>query len=172
METTKTQKLSIPDRLARGDLLISDGATGSYLQHHGLEPGGCPEELNSSSPDVVKGMARAYFDAGSDMVLTNSFGGSRFMLKKHGHEGRVAELNGLASQHARSQAPEGRYVIGSVGPTGEFLKPLGDVSEAEARKYGRVVDALCSFVDLHAGAVGYGIVLAGARVGLRQRCRP
>ena len=131
MEMTKTQKMSILDRLARGELIISDGATGSYLQEHGLEPGGCPEELNASRPDVVKGMARAYFEAGSDMVLTNSFGGSRFMLKKYGHEGRVAELNRLAAQHARSQAPDDRYVIGSVGPTGEFLEPLGDVSEAE-----------------------------------------
>ena len=122
---------SILDRLARGDVLISDGATGTYLQAHGLEAGGCPEEFNASHPEVVQGMARAYLDAGSDMVLTDSFGGSPFMLKKYGHGDRVHELNKLAAQHARSQAPPGRYVIGSVGPTGEFLAPLGEVTTEE-----------------------------------------
>ena len=119
------------ERLKRGDLLISDGATGTFLQQHGLEPGGCPEEFNASHPEVVQEMARRYFDAGSDIVLTNSFGGSVFMQKKYGHGERVAEFNRLAAEHARSQAPEGRFVVASVGPTGEFLEPLGPVSEAE-----------------------------------------
>ena len=119
------------ERLRQGDLLISDGATGTFLQQHGLEPGGCPEEFNASRPEVVRAMARQYFDAGSDLALTNSFGGSVFMQKKYGFGERVAEFNRLAAEHARSQAPEGRFVIGSVGPTGEFLEPLGPVSEAE-----------------------------------------
>ncbi len=123
--------LTIPERLAQGGCLISDGATGTYLQQHGLEPGGCPEEFNATHPDVVKGMAKAYFDAGSDMVLTNSFGGSKFMQKKYGFGDRVREFDRLAAEHARSQTPAGCYVIGSVGPTGEFLEPLGEVSEAE-----------------------------------------
>ena len=123
--------MSLLDRLKQGDLLISDGATGTYLQDHGLESGGCPEEFNSTQPEVVQGMAKDYFDAGSDLVLTNSFGANRFMLKKYGHGQRVAELNRLAAQHARSQAPPGRYVLGSIGPTGEFLEPLGPVSQAE-----------------------------------------
>ena len=131
MTAQKTGKLSILDRLAKGEVLISDGATGTYLQQHGLEPGGCPEEFNISHPEVVKGMAKAYYDAGSDMVLTNSFGGSKFMQKKYGFGDRVREFNGLAAEHARSQAPDGRFVVGSVGPTGEFLEPLGEISEAE-----------------------------------------
>ncbi|MCH7606488.1 MAG: homocysteine S-methyltransferase family protein [Chloroflexi bacterium] len=122
---------TILERLAQGGLLVSDGATGTYLQTHGLEPGGCPEEFNSSHPEVVRGMARAYFDAGSDMVLTNSFGANRFMLGKYGYGDRVAEFNRLAAQHARSQSPAGGYVIGSVGPIGEFLQPLGEVGDAE-----------------------------------------
>ena len=113
---------TILDRLASGGPLISDGATGSYLQDHGLEPGGCPEELNASRPDLIRRMEAEYFDAGSDIVLTASFGGSRFMLKKYGYEGRVQELNRLAVENARSVAPEGRYVVGSVGPTGELLE--------------------------------------------------
>ena len=128
---TEAKAISILERLQRGDPLISDGATGTYLQEHGLEPGGCPEELNVSQPEVVKAMAREYFDAGSDLVLTNSFGANRFMLKKYGYGDGVREFNRLAAEHARSQAPPGRYVIGSIGPTGEFLEPLGEVSEAE-----------------------------------------
>ncbi len=119
------------ERLRREGPLVSDGATGTFLQQHGLEPGGCPEEFNASHPEVVKEMARAYFEAGSDLVLTNSFGGSVFMQKKYGYEGRVFEFNKLAAQHARSQAPDGCYVMGSVGPTGEFLEPLGPVSASE-----------------------------------------
>ena len=128
---SENENPTILDRLAHGEVLISDGATGTYLQDHGLEPGGCPEEFNISHPQVVQGIAHAYFEAGSDMVLTDSFGGSKFMLKKYGHGDRVREFNKLAAQHARSQAPPGHYVVGSVGPTGEFLEPLGEVSEAE-----------------------------------------
>ena len=86
-------KLSILDRLQRGDVLISDGGTGTYLQQHGLEAGGWPEEMNVTHPDVVRGMASDYFDAGSDMVLTNSFGGNKFMLKKYGHGSQVEKFN-------------------------------------------------------------------------------
>ncbi len=120
------------DRLAVGEQLISDGATGTYLQSNGLEPGGSPEAMNATAPDKIKGMAAAYFDAGSDMVLTVSFGGSKFMLKKYGYEDKVAEFNSLAAQHARSVAPEGRFVVGSVGPTGEILETNGGTaSESE-----------------------------------------
>lgn len=131
MSETETLAPSILERLDRGEILISDGATGTYLQSHGLEPGGCPEELNHSLPEVVKGMAREYFEAGSDLVLTNSFGGNRFMLEKYGYGERVSEFNFLAARHARSQTPPGHHVIGSIGPTGEFLEPLGEVSQEE-----------------------------------------
>ena len=131
MVRTESKTGSMLERLERGAVFISDGATGTYLQDHGLEPGGCPEAFNASHPEVVKQMARDYFAAGSDMVLTNSFGGNPFMLKKYGHGDRVHELNRLASEHARGAAPPGGLVAGSVGPTGEFLEPLGEVSEAE-----------------------------------------
>lgn len=122
---------TILDRIARGETLISDGATGTYLQQRGLEPGGCPEALNADRPEIVRQMAREYFAAGADIALTNSFGGSRFMLGKYGYAHRAPELNRLAAQHARNQAPPGRYVVGSVGPTGEFLEPLGELSPAQ-----------------------------------------
>ena len=128
---TEIAPKTVVERLAAGDFIVSDGATGTWLQSHGLEPGGCPEELNVSRPGLVRQMAREYFDAGSDMVLTASFGGSRFMLEKYGHGDRVRELNRLAAEHARSQAPPNGLVAGSVGPTGEFIEPLGEVSQAE-----------------------------------------
>jgi 5-methyltetrahydrofolate--homocysteine methyltransferase len=129
---TNVKAKTILERVAAGDLLISDGATGTYLQQHGLEPGGCPEEFNASHPEVIKGMAKSYFDAGSDMVLTNTFGGSRFMQKKYGFEARVSEFNRLAAEHAKSQIPDyTHFVAGSIGPTGEFIAPLGEVSESE-----------------------------------------
>ena len=119
-------------RIAENGTLVSDGATGTYLQSRGLEPGGSPEEMNASAPETIREMAAAYFDAGSDMVLTTSFGGSRFMLKKYGLDGRGPELNRLAAEHARAAAPAGRFVVGSVGPTGEILESNGGtVSEDE-----------------------------------------
>jgi 5-methyltetrahydrofolate--homocysteine methyltransferase len=130
MVQTRTKQSALLDRLVGGSTLISDGATGTYLQTHGLEPGGCPEEFNASHPEIVRQMAKSYFDAGSDMVLTNSFGANEFMLKKYGHGDRVIELNRLAAEHARSAAPPGGLVAGSVGPSGEFLEPLGEVTEA------------------------------------------
>ncbi|MDA1189352.1 MAG: homocysteine S-methyltransferase family protein [Chloroflexi bacterium] len=131
MTTTQATAHPLLERLAGGELIIGDGATGTYLQSHGLEPGGCPEALNESQPDLVKEMAREYFDAGSNLVFTNTFGGSRFMQKKYGLRDKVHEFNKLAAQHARSQAREQDYVIGSVGPSGEFIEPLGEVTYAE-----------------------------------------
>ncbi len=128
---TETAARTVIERLEAGEFIISDGATGTWLQSHGLEPGGCPEELNVSRPGLIRQMASEYFEAGSDMVLTASFGGSRFMLEKYGHGDRVRELNRLAAEHTRSQAPPNGLVAGSVGPTGEFLEPLGAVSQAE-----------------------------------------
>ena len=119
------------ERVQTGELLISDGATGTYLQQNGLEPGGCPEILNAENPDLIQQMARDYFEAGSDIVETNTFGGSHYMLGKYGHGDRSVELNRLAAENARSQAPEGCFVMGSIGPTGEFLVPNGTATEDE-----------------------------------------
>ena len=130
-ESNGEDKQGILDRLDAGEILLLDGATGTYLQDRGLEPGGSPELMNAESPDIIRRMASEYFEAGADMVLTNSFGGSKFMLKKYGVGDRVQELNQLAAEHAKSAAPQGKYVVGSVGPTGEFMEPLGEVSELE-----------------------------------------
>ncbi len=144
---------TILQRLHAGEVLISDGATGTYLQQRGLEPGGCPEELNASRPDVIRGMAKDYFDSGSDMALTNSFGGSRYMQKKYGYGDRVAEFNKLAAQHAVSQKPDSdHYVLGSVGPTGEMMEPLPDgVSESEM--YDALAEQIAALAEGGADAI-------------------
>ena len=129
-----SKSLGILERISNGEVLISDGASGTFLQQNGLDPGGCPEEFNISHPEIVQKMARSYFNAGSDMVLTNSFGGTRFRQNHYGFAEKVDEFNRLAAEHAKSQSPPGTFVFGSVGPTGEFLEPLGSVSEEEMYK--------------------------------------
>ncbi len=144
---TRNSSLTVLQRLDRGETLISDGATGTYLQQHGLGDGD-PEEWNASHPDVVRGMAKAYFEAGSDMVLTNSFGGTMVRQKHYGLENRVREFNRLAAEHARSQAPSGCYVLGSVGPTGEVLNnPLKDDPITEAEMYEAFAEQIIALAE-------------------------
>ena len=124
-------RVNFLESIKSGITLLGDGATGSYLQTKGLEPGGCPEYMCHTAPDVIKGMAKNYFENGSDFVLTNSFGGNSFMLEKYGHKDLIKTLNIKAAQLAKSEAKDNQFVIGSIGPTGEFLQPLGDISEEE-----------------------------------------
>ncbi len=134
-------------RLERGDTLISDGATGTYLQSRGLGDGD-PEEWNATRPEVVREMARAYYEAGSDLVLTNSFGGTRVRQRHYGFEDRVRDFNRLAAEHARSQTPTGRFVIGSVGPTGEVLNdPLKDDPIGEAEMYDAFAEQITALAE-------------------------
>ena len=82
--------------------MLGDGATGTFLQKRGLEPGGCPELMNSEKQDAVIEMASRYFESGSDFVLTNTFGGSPFMLKKYGFEDKTYEFNKAGAELAAS----------------------------------------------------------------------
>ncbi len=117
-------------RLAEQKLLVSDGAWGTLLQAKGLQPGECPEEWNVSHPKEVQSVAAAYQDAGADIVLTDTFGGSRPKLKKFGMENRVAEFNEAGGRNSLQGAPK-CIVAASIGPTGEFVAPLGDMTEEE-----------------------------------------
>ncbi len=124
--------------LAERGHLIADGAMGTNLFALGLETGDSPELWNVDHPDRVATVHRAFLEAGSDIVLTNSFGGSRHRLKLHHAQDRVGELNAAAARIARAEADAfagrtGRraLVAGSMGPTGELFVPLGALTAEE-----------------------------------------
>jgi len=117
--------------LARSRIVLFDGALGTELMARGLPIGLAPEIWNAEKPDLVREVHAAYFAAGADVVSTNSFGGTPLKLAAHGLEGRAYELNHAAARLAREAAPPGRYVAGSIGPTGKFLKPQGPATEPE-----------------------------------------
>ena len=123
--------------LAQRPWLLADGAMGSNLFARGLTSGEAPELWNTEHPERISELQRSFVEAGADIILTNSFGGTRHRLKLHKAEGRVAELNEAAARLARTEADRaGRVVLvgGSMGPTGEILEPLGPLSVAEARE--------------------------------------
>jgi 5-methyltetrahydrofolate--homocysteine methyltransferase len=112
----------------RSRVLVLDGAMGTMLQERGLAPGQAPEELNLTMPDVVAGVHREYIEAGAEIIVTNTFGGSRAKLSHYGLEGRIREINAKAVEIARRVAGEEAYVAASLGPTGRFVEPVGDMT--------------------------------------------
>jgi 5-methyltetrahydrofolate--homocysteine methyltransferase len=118
-------------KLNEGETFVFDGAMGTMLQAQGLGIGECPEEWNISHADIVRRIHKAYFDAGSDIVETNTFGGSRVKLGRFGLQEKVAEFNRAAVKNARAAASDHQFVAGSVGPTGEFLEPYGAITYTE-----------------------------------------
>lgn len=106
---------------------IFDGAMGTMLQAGGLKPGACPELMNIEHPDVVKSIHEAYIKAGSTIIETNTFGASTIKLEHYGLADRMTELNTAAVKIAKSAAGERAKVAGSMGPTGRFIQPLGDL---------------------------------------------
>jgi len=113
--------------------LVGDGAMGTQLMLAGLESGACGEAWNLTHPDRVLAIQRRYAEAGADCIITNTFGGSRIMLRRHGHEKELAEINAAAVRITR-EAFGGRpgFVLGDIGPLGALLEPYGDLTEAEA----------------------------------------
>jgi 5-methyltetrahydrofolate--homocysteine methyltransferase len=119
---------------ARERRLVGDGAMGTQLMLAGLEQGACGEAWNLTHPERVLAIQRRYAEAGADCIITNTFGGSRLMLRRHGHEKDLVEINRAGARITR-EAFGGRegYVLGDVGPLGALLEPYGDLSEADAR---------------------------------------
>lgn len=122
--------------LETGQPILLDGAMGTMLMAAGLEQGDPPEEWNVSHPDRIRAVHRGYIQAGSRVVLTNSFGGTRFRLEMHNLQDRVVELNKAAAQVARAEAdaaPHTVVVAGSMGPTGQIFEPMGTLTFEEAK---------------------------------------
>jgi len=115
--------------------LLGDGAMGTQLMLAGLEQGNCGEAWNLTQPDRVLAIQRRYADAGSDCIITNTFGGSRIMLNRHGEAGRVSDVNAAAVAITR-EAFGGRdgYVLGDIGPFGGLMEPYGDFTEQQVRE--------------------------------------
>jgi len=118
----------LTELLAERRVLLADGATGTNLFAMGLEIGGAPESWNLAHPDRVATLHQRFIDAGSDIILSNSFGGNARRLALHDSQDRMAEINEAAARIARScanAAPRKVLVAGSMGPTGDLFAPLG-----------------------------------------------
>ena len=144
----------LSDLLAEKGVLLADGATGTNLFAMGLEAGEAPELWNETAPEKITKLHQDFVDAGADIILTNSFGGTRHRLKLHHAQDRVHAINKNAAEIARAVADKaGRKVIvaGSVGPTGELLIPLGALTYE---------DAVAAFVEQMEGLKAGGVDVA------------
>ncbi len=124
----------ILERIRAGEVLVFDGGYGTELFAAGLANGACPELWNDTHADVVARIHRGYFDAGSQIVETNTFGGSRLKLNEYKIGDRTRELNEKGARLARSVAPPAGYIAGSIGPTSRLpaeYEPLGDTTDEE-----------------------------------------
>ncbi len=123
--------MKLTDLITQKKILLSDGAWGTEIAKLGFDPGICPELFNVNETRVIKNIAAGYVEAGSDVILTNTFGGSSQKLARYGMEDRLEELN-EAGVRISVEVSDGRaLVLGSIGPTGEFLAPLGLTTEQE-----------------------------------------
>lgn len=144
---------ALEDLVTEYGVVLADGAMGTMLFAAGLEHGGSPELWNVEHPDRVAAVHRAYLEAGSQIILTNTFGGTRFRLQLHNLENRVAELNRAAVHLLRgvvSDSGKRVLVAGDIGPSGQLLQPLGELTYEEAvAGFAEQADALIdSGVDL------------------------
>jgi len=118
----------LKDRLAQSGILIADGATGTTLQKAGLPSGMAPERWNLENPDAIRELHRGYVEAGSDLILTNTFGGSRLRLQMEELDDRTHEINLTAARLAREVAGDAVLVLGDMGPTGQLMQPMGTLT--------------------------------------------
>ena len=158
------------DQLKSGKILLSDGAMGTELQKRGLKQGQCAEALNVEKPEIVISIYRDYYQAGSDIVETNSFGGNRARLAHFGLQEKAYQLNRKAAELARSVCPPGKFVAGSMGPTGEMLEPYGTLSFQQVEDYFREqAEALAEggahvlFIETMSAANEMEAAISGAR---------
>lgn len=125
----------LEDLFQESGVVLADGAMGTMLFNAGLDEGVLPETWNVDQPEKVAGIHRAYLQAGSRILLTNTFGGTRFRFARHGAEDRVVELNQAAARILREVVDESgiqAIVAGDIGPTGRLMVPVGDLEYQEA----------------------------------------
>ena len=143
-------KKTLKQKLSEGFLFL-DGAMGTQLMARGVQTGQCNEMLNIESPQIVMDVHRSYFNAGSDAVYTNTFGANEISLTRHGLADKLTQINQaavkIAKQAFSTSSPQAagsdKYVIGDIGPSGEFLKPLGSLdSEILKNAYAKQARAL------------------------------
>lgn len=124
---------SLKEKISEG-LFLLDGAMGTQLIARGIDAVKCSDWLNIERPEVVTVVHRAYLQAGSDAVLTNTFGANRYSLGRHGLGDKVKEINTAGAQIARQAAGEEKYVLGDIGPSGDFLEPVGNLKAEELKE--------------------------------------
>ena len=115
-------------------VLLGDGAMGTELQQAGLESGGCGEAWNLDQPERVLAIQRRYAEAGSDVLLTNTFGASRIMLDRHDEAARTADINRAAVAIAREALGGRGFVLGDIGPFGGLMEPYGEIARADVER--------------------------------------
>lgn len=130
--------------------VVTDGAWGTEMQARGLSIGGCPDSWNLTNPDRVEEVARAYVEAGSRVILTNTFGANRFALERHGLADKVADVNREGADISRRAAGARTKVFASVGPTGKMLA-MGEVTREEVRSAFR--EQACALAEGGADAI-------------------
>lgn len=140
-------RTALKDCLRQGVFFV-DGAMGTQLIEAGAPAGCCNDYLNIESPEIVRSVHQTYIEAGVDAVITNTFGANAFALKRHGYEDNVVAINGAAAKLARQAAGEDKYVLGDIGPCGDFLEPLGKIKPDELKT---------AFADQAAGLLDGGV---------------
>ncbi len=115
------------EKVGARSVLLGDGAMGTELQRRGFVVSGCMESANVINPELVQGIYCDYYNAGSQIVETNSFGANRIRLQRYGLSQKIVELNRLAVELAKAVRPKGCFIGGSIGPTGSILEPFGDL---------------------------------------------
>jgi len=148
--------MKLVEQINSGRIIISDGAMGTALQERGMPTGTCPEMMNIKMPDIVRGISIDYINAGARIIETNTFGANRFILNKYGLADRIHEINTIGVRLAKEAAKEAPVnetdilVFASLGPSGVFLEPLGDVTAPQLAS--AVKEQVTAFRD--AGADG------------------
>lgn len=125
-------RIALKERLSQGVFFV-DGAMGTQLIEAGAPAGCCNDYLNIESPETVKAVHQKYIDAGVDAVITNTFGANALVLKRHGQGDKAFQVNVAAAKLAREVVGDDKYVLGDIGPCGDFLEPLGMVKEEDLK---------------------------------------